>query len=376
MRRHHPKNERIKRQYLAYLEEAKRMSVKSTDQVAAAIELFEVSTNFRDFRNFHIEQARKLKRDLNEMINPKTGKPLAKATIHSRLMAVKAFFHWLAGQPGYKSRIAYSDAEYFNPTANDSRIATAKRERPVPSMEQIRHVISSMNIETDIEKRNRALIAFAILSGARDDAIASMSIRHVDLAQRTVFQDARTVRTKNRKTFTSWFFPVGNDIEKIVVDWIAFLNSERLFGPDDPLFPATHIALGANGLFESAGLDRKHWQNAGPIRRIFREGFEAAGLPYFNPHSFRKTLTLLGQKICPDLEAFTAWSLNLGHEHINTTLTSYGAVSNHRRAEIFNNLLQVPSKSGNSKTEESILTDDQVQMILKQLANQKPNSES
>jgi hypothetical protein len=56
-------------------------------------------------------------------------------------------------------------------------------------------------------------LAFTILSGARDDAIASMLERHVNLEERTVFQDAREVRTKNRKTFTSTFFPVGTDIE-------------------------------------------------------------------------------------------------------------------------------------------------------------------
>lgn len=338
MRRHHPKNERIKRQYLAYLEEAKRMSTKSTDQVAAAIAGFEASTGYRDFAQFHIEQARKHKRELNAAINPATGKPLAKATVHSRLMALKAFVHWLAGQPGYKSRISYSDAEYFNPSANDSRIATARRERPVPSIEQIRHVIGTMNADTDIAKRDRALIAFTLLTGARDDAIASLCLRHVDPESRTVDQDARSVRTKNRKTFTSNFFPVGDDIEAIVVDWIAFLKNEKLFGPDDPLFPATRIAVGADGRFGSAGLERKHWKNADAIRRIFRTSFEAAGLPYFNPHSFRKTLALLSKKVCPNPEAFKAWSQNLGHEHVLTTFTSYGSVSSHRQAEILASL--------------------------------------
>jgi hypothetical protein len=78
-----------------------------------------------------------------------------------------------------------------------------------------------------------------------------MSLRHVDLGRRTVFQDARDVRTKNRKTFTSTFFPVGEDIEAIVADWISFLTQEKLFGPDDPLFPATRIEVGASGHFES-----------------------------------------------------------------------------------------------------------------------------
>ena len=98
MRKHHPKNERVKHQYFAYLEDAKRMSVSSVDQVAAALAQFELSTGHRDFAAFHYEQARRFKRVLDDSIQPATGKSLAKATIYSRLMAVKAFFVWLAGQ--------------------------------------------------------------------------------------------------------------------------------------------------------------------------------------------------------------------------------------------------------------------------------------
>ena len=89
------------------------------------------------------------------------------------------------------------------------------------------------------EKRHRASVTFTILSRARDDSIASMLIRHANIEQRTFFHDAREVCAKNRKTFTSTFFPVGDDIETIVADWILFLTQERLFGPDDPRFPAT-----------------------------------------------------------------------------------------------------------------------------------------
>jgi integrase len=338
MRKHHPKNERMKRRYLAFLEEAKRMSRKSTDQVAAAIAQFEISTGYRDFARFHIEQARRFKRELDAQTNPKTGRPLARATVRSRLLALKAFFQWLADQPGYRSRIRYADAEYFNPSANDSRIATARREQPVPTLEQVRQVLGSMKFDTPIEKRDRALIAFALLTGVRDDALASLSLRHVDLLQRTVFQDARTVRTKNRKTMKTWFFPVGEDIEAIVADWISSLTTEHHFGPDDPLFPKTHVDRNADGYFAPVGLSRAHWKNADAIRRIFRQAFEAAGLPYFNPHSFRKTLAALGERICTTPEAFKAWSQNLGHDQVLTTFTSYGGVSLHRQGEILGTL--------------------------------------
>ncbi|MDP2804004.1 MAG: tyrosine-type recombinase/integrase [Phreatobacter sp.] len=354
MRKHHPKNERIKRQYLAYLEEAKRLSSKSADQAAAAIAQFEACNGYKDFAHFHIEQARRFKRQLDEQVHPDTGKPLAKATIHSRLMAVKAFIHWLAGQSGYKSKIAYSDADYFNPSANDSRIATAKREQTAPTVEQIRHVLGSMPDHTDMEKRDRALIAFAILSGVRDDALASLSIRHVDVAKRRVFQDARTVRTKNRKTISSSFFPVGDDIEAIVTSWHSYLTTTKLFGPDDPLFPATEIGLDSDRQFAPVGLARRHWKNADAIRRVFRNAFETAGLPYFNPHSFRKTLAVLGERMCKTPEAFKAWSQNLGHDNVLTTFTSYGEVSHHRQSEILNEMGFSPSTSAG----QHVLPDD------------------
>lgn len=337
MRKHHPENERIKRRYVEYLKHAKQLSNASINQIEAAIADFEAATGHRDFRKFRIELAQKYKRDLGERINRKSGKPLSKATISSRLMALKGFFEWLAGQSGFRSKLTYSDAEYFRPSANDERIAKAVREKPVASVEEIRRVLAAMPAGSDVEKRDQALLAFTLLSGARDNAIASMSLKHVDLDRRTVFQDARDVRTKNRKTFTSWFFPVGAEAEQIVADWISFLIRERDFGPDDPLFPATKVAIGDNG-FEAGGLTRHHWKNAAAIRRIFREAFTRAGLPYANPHSFRNTLAALGERVCATPEDFKAWSQNLGHEHVLTTLTSYGAVAGHRQAEIFDRL--------------------------------------
>ena len=293
---------------------------------------------YKDFAVYHPEQARKFKRHLDTAINPKTGKPLSKATTYSRLMALKDFFKWLAGQPGYKSKLSYSDADFFNPSNNDGRIANASREKPSPTLEQIRHVLTTMPSTTDIEKRDRALVAFTILSGARDDAIASMLLKHVDLKRRTVFHDARSVRTKNRKTITSIFFPVGNDIEKIVAEWIAFLTQEKMFGPDDPLFPSTRVSLDENRQFAPMGLSQTGWTNPSAIRRIFRQAFQAAGLSYFHPHLFRKTLAALGQRICRTPEELKAWSQNLAHENVLTTFTSYGVVGAPRQAEIINEL--------------------------------------
>jgi integrase/recombinase XerD len=50
-------------------------------------------------------------------------------------------------------------------------------------------------------------VATPALDGRPD--VASFKLKHVDLAQELVFQDAREVNTKFSKTFTTWFFPVA-----------------------------------------------------------------------------------------------------------------------------------------------------------------------
>lgn len=98
------------------------------------------------------------------------------------------------------------------------------------------------------------------------------------------------------------------------------------------------MIIGASRQFETAGLKREHWSSAAPIRAIFRDAFETAGLPYFNPHSFRNTLVRLGETRCRTPEDFKAWSQNLGHEGVLTTFYSYGEVGNRRQGEIIRTL--------------------------------------
>lgn len=338
MPKHNGANARIKREYFAYLKEAQRRDEASIDAVAKALSRFEESNGHKDFKSFHREQAVAFKRKLDEVVAVRTGKPLSRATVHSTLSALRAFFVWLAGQPGYKSRLRYSDADYFNLPEKDVRIAKATRVKSFPSLEQIHHVLSVMPTGTPIELRNRALIAFAILTGARDGALASFKLKHVDLAEGRVDQDARDVRTKASKTFSTWFFPVGGEALAIVEHWCSYLRSELLWGDDDPLFPATKIGLGETGGFRPVGLRRDGWTSAGPIRDIFRHAFDAARLPYFNPHSFRNTLVQLGQRLCTTPEEYKAWSQNLGHEQVLTTFTSYGNLVPHRQGEVMRGL--------------------------------------
>jgi integrase len=340
MRNNNAANERIKHRYFAYLHEAKRLGDSSIDSVAAALHRFEIYTRYREFKAFHPRQAVAFKRYLAEQLSQRSGGRLSNATRYSMLPALRNFFVWLAGQPGFRSHLTYSDADYFNASEKDARIAKAHRDPPAPTLDQLRHVLACMPAISEIERRDRAVMALTMLTGARDGAIISLRIKHINLSEDKVIFDAREVKTKFAKSFTTWFFPVGDDIRQIIAEWLEYLLRERLFGLDDPLFPATDVALDADHRFAPAGLSRRHWSNATPIRIIFRSACTRADLPYFTPHSVRKTIAVLGEKCCHTPEQFKAWSQNLGHDQVLTTFSSYGAVSASRQSEIIRQLAE------------------------------------
>jgi hypothetical protein len=79
------------------------------------------------------------------------------------------------------------------------------------------------------------------------------------------------------------------------------------------------------------------------------------GLPYFNPHSIRKTPALLGERLCHSAEQMKAWSQNFGHDNVGTTFSSYGKVSLERQREIIGMLSVQP------------LTDPKLDMLVRQI---------
>ena len=334
MTKYNASNERIKRTYYLYLEEAMGRDETTIDAVAKSIARFEDSTGRKEFRRFHREQAVAFKRRLANELNQRTGERLSKSTLLSTLRDLRAFFFWLAHLPGFKSHIAYADADYFNLSDKHVAVARARREKNVPTLAQVEHVLSVMPADTIVQRRDRALIAFAMLTVTRARALTTLCLAHVDVAGGYVDHDAREVRTKFGKTFRTYFMPVSDRALSIVNEWHAELSGDVTRGPGDALFPSTAMALDSKGGFAAAGLHRHGWSNSQPVRKIFRRAFTLAGLPYFNPHSFRDMLVRHAMSLDLSPEAMKAWSQNLAHADVLTTFTSYGRVPTHRQGEL------------------------------------------
>jgi len=336
------RNDRVKRDYLIWLKEAKQRSDATVEQTRHAIDRLEAYTKFKDFATFNKEQAIGFKRTLLESKAQRTGKPISISTVHHTLQAIKEFLAWLHGQQKYRFRIKLADIAYLNLTTGEERQAHASSPKKYATLEEYRTALFAMPTETEIERRDQAIMALLMLTCMRDAAAISLKLKHINIACSLVFQDARQVKTKFRKTFETFFYPVGEDVEAIVIKWVDFLVNEKNFTDDDPLFPKTVNGHDNNSNFVPEGLGREHWANATAVRKMFRAAFERVGLPYVKPHSVRYTLTQLAYKLGLNAEELKAWSQNMGHNSVLTTIGTYGPISRERQAEIIGGLGKKP----------------------------------
>lgn len=333
MTEYNPLNERLKKQYEDTLLHENYREGSTAEAIWKVINLFEEFTGKKDFTSFDADQAKGFKRWLVKQQNTK-GELLSLSTVRSTLKQLRDFFSWLAIHPKYIRKIDARAAAYLRLSNNDDRAGRATRELPVPTVEEVRKVLEAMPHATELEKRDRAIIAFMALTGVRDAALISLKLKDVDRVKEEVWQDPKHVKTKNRKAISTFFMPFDPLWRDIVLEWLDYAEQELAFKPDDPLFPKAEVKSCPEKLqFEVVGLSREHWANATPVRQIFREAFERAGLPYYNPHSFRKMLAIWALEHCTQIE-FKAISQNIGHENAITTYNSYGTLNDYKRRNV------------------------------------------
>jgi site-specific recombinase XerD len=161
-----PLNERLKKEYEEALLHGAHKEQRTVDAVWKAINLFEEFTGKKDFTTFSTQQAKDFKRYLMKKQNEKS-QPLSLSTVSHVLSNVREFFKWLAVHPQCIRKVDGQAVAYLRMSNYDERAGRATREQPVPTIEEVRQALQSMPYETDVEKRNRAIIAFAALTGGQ-----------------------------------------------------------------------------------------------------------------------------------------------------------------------------------------------------------------
>lgn len=328
------KNEILKKQYEEYLGLDEGLSEQTIHGKLKDLRKYEEHTGFKCFSTFNKKQASVFKEQYKKACNP-TGGTVSASTVLRTFQNLKEFFDWLARQKGYKTKIKYDDLRIFNLTRKEENVARQKPYKNAPSLKHVKEAIHAMPIGTELEKRNQALIAFALLTGARVQALISLKLGDADEMNGTVTQDPKHVDTKFSKYIVTQFFEVGDDVKKVALAWVKHLRQKKDVTNTHPLFPAVQNGFNhEKQVFEKVGLSNEHITSTTTVRKIFKEAYENASLPYYKPHLLRDTLARHGEQICKTPEEFKAWSQNLGHSSTLTTFNSYGEVHTHRQCQL------------------------------------------
>ena len=262
-------------------------------------------------------------------------------------------------QQGFKSKIDTNAIAYFNLSEKDIRAATSSPSKPSPTMDQLKRVLASMPSKTILEKRDRAVFALLMMTGIRDNAAASLLLGHVDIDRQMIVQDPKTVRTKNSKLIESVLLPHGPEVEGAFFSWVSYLRDDLGWQAEDPLFPQSQNRIDPEKGPVVDGIKRQVWSGSQPIREIFKRAFADAQLPYFTPHRVRNSVVEYAYHACRTPEEFKAFSQNLGHQSVITTLSSYGQIPLSRQRELIRN-------AGKTKD-----MDTKIDLILEELARRK-----
>lgn len=323
----------LRYEYQLYLKEVFGFATKTILATLRHITQFDDHLQHVDYKTVHRDDIIAYKAKIEAGLSAMNQEQRSASTIVHSLINLKKFFQWLE----LKTDVKLSSAglgEYFSPSRELSALASiSTTERFVPSLEQLRDLISAMPHESFFQKRDRAILAFLTLSGVRISALLSLQIQHIDVENRSIFQDARMVQTKNKKTMRTKWFPVGDYIEAIVKGWIIELRAKGSHSTD-PLFP--------RALDPIRRLHEKNYtaplMDQGTVRQIIKRGCQAISIPSFNPHAIRATLALHGQELCRNPKQIKAWSQNLGHENVATTDNYYAKLDVNEQFTVLDNL--------------------------------------
>lgn len=366
-------NEMAKRRYFAYLKNSQGFSNLSIVNIEKSLWLWQEFTEQSDFKGFHQQRAIGFKEWLkNKKKHNSLQKNVSLSFCYDMLRYLRAFFEWLATQPGYKSKIRIEDIGYLGLTKQENRLATLPSAKKLPSLEEVRQTIEAIQPLTEVDRRDKALLSLAFLTGARVSALASLPLQSFDKERLTVDQNPKfAVKTKFSKRIVSALIPFSyREPLDYFTDWIDYLDETKKFLPTQPIFPATKKENGQEilGYYSTGEVEPIFWKSTSSVRKIFEKRFKDAGLPYYHPHTFRHLLVKEISKIPLTEEQKKAISQNLGHEDVGTTFGSYGygAIGEDRQIE----LVRAIQFDGKSSEVKYLMSQEQIAQIALQAAQQ------
>lgn len=322
-------NERAKYKYRVHLKCVRQRDEKTIIDALKHIRDYELFTDFAGFETYNGELANRYIRSLFQ-------RDLSKSYISDNIRILREFLRWLERQRGYKSKIDYNQIDYLNISKNQMKEAKAMKYPKTYKYNQIIEAIRKMPNVTDKEKRDRAIVSLQALCTLRISELRTVKMESLieEDGSYFVYVSPHNMSVKFAKTRQACFVPLPKDIIANVIEWFDYLKTLG-FKNSDPLFPVVDNRFTETNLLRQT-IRKDEIKSATTIRDIFKKAFQAAGFEYINPHSFRRTIAQYAQTQSPAF--LNAVRQNLGHDSIDTTLSSYGHLSNLDQRKIISSI--------------------------------------
>lgn len=365
-------NEIIKRKFFTFLKNSQGFSDLSVQCIEKAIWLWDEFTHNSDYSTFSQRQAVEFKEQLKDKKKNHSENKVSLSYCYDNFRYLRTFFTWLVEQPGYKSKINSGDISYLNLTKKEARMAIMPKPKKLPTLEEVKKVIEIIKPDSEIDRRDRALLSLTFLTGARISALGSLPLESFDEARLIIDQNPKLgVKTKFSKRIITALMPFPyKEACDYFVEWATYLRDIKKFRPNDPLFPATKVENGYEslGFYSTGEVEPIFWKSGSSLRKIFEKRFKDAGIPYYHPHTFRHLLVKEISKLPLTEEQKKAISQNLGHEHVGTTFGTYGygAIGEDRQIE----LIRTMRMDGKNSELKYALSEEQIQQIAVQAIQQ------
>lgn len=316
--RYNPVNERMKYGYARHLRCVCQKDKKTIDACLKHIREFDLYINFKGYEVFNGQVA-------DKYIQRLVKDSLSMSYISDNIRSLKEFLKWLERQKSYRTKIDYNHIDYLNLSRNQLREAKASDYQRSYTFDEIIHAIRNMEGTTDKKRRDKAIVSLQGLSALRISELRTVKIKNLieEDGSYFIYVTPKTMDVKFGKTRQANFMPLPQDIIDNVIEWREYLLSVG-FNDSDPLFPKIDSKFGKNSLIEQS-MKKEGVKSDTTIRDVFKRAFTSAGLEYIKPHSFRKTHARYAETQSPQL--LNAVRQNLGHSSIDTTLSSYGQLS-------------------------------------------------
>ena len=321
-----PSNERIKYKYRIHVKRALKKDEKTILAELKYLREYEIFSSFSSFETYNSTMA-------DKYINYLFNQDYSLSYMNDALRSLKVFLTWLERQKGYRSKINYNDIDYLNLSNNQRRTAKATEYKRSYTFEQIIATIRNMPVETEIQRRNKALISVNALCSLRISELRTVKIKNLieEDGKCLIHIKPKDIDSKFAKLRFADFVQLPQDIFDNVINWKNELVKKYGFKDKDPLFPKIPSNFNQANLLENT-VTREELKSGSQVRDIFKAAFQSAGFDYINPHNFRRTRIKFAMKQSP--EYFNATRQALGHKNIDTSLNEYGDLSMDEQREI------------------------------------------